>query len=142
MLASVVSEGSPGSFLLADNTVALLVLFPMLLRAREEESAATIDLVRGRFVGGGALLLLPVDSGSGTFLLCFADVEGAAESSPSSPEASREEGCSSSVVADWGMLTGLRCEALRFRLPAGEDDDWEEDMACKTQRRCPLGCSL
>lgn len=100
-LASVVSEGSPGSSFVWDRGAVVL---PLLRVDGKEDSDATIDRVRGRFVGGGALLLLlllGVEEDSTCFLVCLTDDDvGAAESSPSSPEASREDGWSRSVVED------------------------------------------
>lgn len=56
---------------------------------------------------------------------------GAAESSPSSPEASRDEGCNRSAVDDFGILADDNWDwdwdALRLRLAEPERDE-EEDM--------------
>lgn len=104
LLATVVSEGSPGSSLWTGPSPLVTVeASPELLRARFDDGALS--------------------------LVCFFDLLGVAlagpvESSPSSPDASREDGWSS-VVLDWG--TG-RWEALRLRLPGGDEGDIVMEM--------------
>jgi hypothetical protein len=53
-------------------------------------------------------------------------VNGDADSSPSSPDASREEGCKRSVVEDLGIFV-WKCEELRLRFPTLDEDG--EDIA-------------
>jgi hypothetical protein len=98
MLASVVSDGSPGSSLLIDRPT---VAFPFRLVS---ESAVKKDRVRARFEGG----IFDASTADRGFLCLPDEVAGAADSSPSSPEASREEGCKRSVVDDVGMVTVVR----------------------------------
>lgn len=86
-------------------------------------SATAPDRVRARFEGG-TLLVASMDE---ALFLCLVDgPASAAESSPSSADASRDDGCSRSVVDDFGMFSGRMCEELRLRFPALEGDD--EDM--------------
>jgi hypothetical protein len=108
LLAGVVSDGSPGSSLLIAE--ASLAASPLLDAAPARPSPT--EAFRARFEGG------ILDEG-------FKD-EGAAEpvdSSPSSPDASREEGCRRSVVDDLAMSTVERWwELARLRLlGCGED---------------------
>lgn len=86
VLASVVSDGSPGSSLLI---LGILDAAWALVCSAE----VTLDRVRGRLAGGTIdesvdaipFLCLPMVAAVG--------VKGAAESSASSPEASRDDGC-------------------------------------------------
>ena len=79
MLASVVSDGSPGSsFWMLGTAKSWLDAF---------SAAVAVERVRGRFEGGF------VDSTDVETFLCLApDDACAAESSASSPDASRDEG--------------------------------------------------
>ena len=104
VLASVVSDGSPGSSLLM-----LAIPLPTQL------SLVALDRVRGRLAGG-----LEESIEAEDFLCLVVVLERVAESSASSPEASREEGCSKSFGTEVGA-------ALRFRLPVSEEDG--EDIA-------------
>lgn len=64
---------------------------------------------------------------------CFDEGCWATDSSPSSPEASREEGWSISAVADLGISVASRWEELRFRLDEADDGD---DMAGELNAPC------
>lgn len=82
--------------------------------------ALPLELLRARLEGGTAtgsvLLMLDV------FLWrAMAALAGPVDSSPSSPDASREEGWSSAGGCWCGCGAG-RCEALRLRLLEGEED--------------------
>ena len=110
VLASVVSDGSPGS--------SLLMLVPDT-PSFETLSASIVDRVLGRLAGGFIPSTIAVDFFGLKFVLL-----GAAESPASSPEASREEGWSRSAVEDWA-IDFERVDA-RFRFPEPEDDG--EDM--------------
>ena len=106
VLASVVSEGSPGSSLLMLGTTSPL---PVAC------SVAATERVLGRFMGG------LIESWDGVAFLCLLLVGiWAAESSASSPEASREDGCWRSAVEDF--LIALWSVVFRFRFPEPEDD--------------------
>lgn len=71
-------------------------------------------LLRARFdAGAGSAVLVDF------FDLLLGAMVGPVESSPSSPDASRDEGCSS---AELGCGTG-RWEVLRLRFPGGDDGD-------------------
>ena len=73
-------------------------------------SLVTLDRVRGRLAGG------LVESIEAEDFLCLVVALGrVAESSASSPEASRDDGCSKSFGTDVGA-------ALRFRLPVSEEE--------------------
>jgi hypothetical protein len=86
-------------------------------------SLVAVDLVRGRFEGGLA------ESVELVFFRClrFA-LAGAAESSASSPDASREEGWRRSAVEDLGMLVG-KADAL-FLLAELPEEDGEDMVEC------------
>lgn len=105
VLASVVSDGSPGS--------SLSILGPMI--SPDKGSAAALERVLGRFAGG---LADSIDSEA--FLCLRLVVNCAVESSASSPEASRDEGWRRSTV-DGCSATPGNTEFL-FRLPEPEDD--------------------
>jgi hypothetical protein len=102
VLPSVVSDGSPGSCTLAS---------PLGLFSFVEE--------RSRFAAGG----LPV-SKTLFFLLPRWLLSGAVDS-PSSPEASRDEGCSWSMV---GILVEDGRVEVRFRFPPLEPVDDGDDI--------------
>ena len=110
-LASVVSDGSPGSSLFI-----LGIGVPLL----ELLSAIALDRVLGRLAGGLVESMDIVD------FLCLAIVGACVEvsSAASSPEASRDEGCCRSTVEDF-FIPEARF-AVRFRFP--EPDDEGEDM--------------
>jgi hypothetical protein len=97
LLATVVSEGSPGSSLWMGPSPLTVEALSELLRARFDEGAFSVffDLL-------GVALAGPVES-------------------PSSPDASREDGWSSVPEG-----TG-RWEVLRLRLPGGEEGDMMDD---------------
>ena len=107
ILASVVSEGSPGS-----SCCMLDIGMPLL----GPFSAAVLDRVLGRFAGGF------VESIDAVVFLCLLFGDGCAPDSspPSSPEASREEGCWSSAIDDFFIAVGRF--ALRFRFAEPEDE--------------------
>lgn len=106
VLASVVSEGSPGS-----SCWMLGIAMPLL----EAPSLAALDRVLGRLLGG---LLESLD---GADFLCLPLAEFCAvESSASSPDASRDDGCWSSATEDFFITVGK--VELRFRFPDPEDD--------------------
>jgi len=114
MLASVVSDGSPGSSLAIEGPSATPLPVVAWL------SVMTPERVRARFVGG-TLLAASID-----FLCLPGNTSGTADSSPSSPEASRDEGCNWSAVEGLGSWSARREELLRLRLPAvllGEEGD-------------------
>ena len=114
-LASVVSDGSPGSSLLI-----LGIGMPLFKLV----SATALDRVRGRLAGGFVESIDIVD------FLCLLLVGVCVEvSSPaSSPEASRDEGCCSSTVEDFFIPVARF--AVRFRFP--EPDDEGEDISIVT----------
>lgn len=85
----------------------------------EAPSLVAADRVLGRLLGG----LLESLDGAGFLCLPLAEF-CAVESSASSPDASRDDGCWSSATEDFFMPVG-RVE-LRFRFPDPEDDG--EDM--------------
>lgn len=104
------SDGSPGSAL-----AMVGVDVPLF----DAASALAIDRVRARFCGG-----LVVSIALDTFLYLLLDVGiGAAESSASSPDASRDDGWRRSAVDDCLIEVGR--VVVRFRLlePAEEGDD-------------------
>lgn len=109
-LSSVVSEGSPGSAL-----AIVGVALPLL----EAASALALERVRGRF-GGGFVESTEVAD----FLCLLVDTDtGTAESSASSPEASRDDGWRRSAVDDFLIAVGS--VLVRFLLvePVDEGDD-------------------
>ena len=120
MLASVVSDGSPGSILLMEDSS-----FPFWLPLTP--SAEGMVRVRGRLDGG-----TPVESAPDFFDFppdeaapARAEAVAAADSSPSSPEASREDGWSCSAVDSLDAAASGAADVfdeLRFRLFAGEED--------------------
>ena len=104
LLATVVSEGSPGSSFAAPLAVGTL---------------PSPEDLRTRF-GGGTVPAVSIE-------LCFLDLfdgtAGPVDSSASSPDASRDDGWRRSVVDDLGMSSGRPWEGLRLRFPAWEDGD-------------------
>lgn len=121
----VVSDGSPGSSsLLAPLDAAP----PVFLRARFE---AGPDAPSPLAAVAAASVVVVVDDDEGCFLsCCFLGVgtrELADSSPPSSPDASREDGCARSALdrVALGPWAERFCEALRLRLPAAE---FGEDM--------------
>lgn len=107
MLASVVSDGSPGSSLLiAAAEAGMPLCVPVLM----VESPVR---VRARFTAGA---LVDAASGKAENFFCVpSEVSATVESSPSSPDASREDGCMKSAVDDFGGLAARWVE-LRLRL--------------------------
>lgn len=81
-------------------------------------SAVALDFVRGR------LCEVPESARRIDFLYLFPMTDCDVESAASSPEASREDGCSKSAVADWGIDPSI----CRFRLRFPEPEDDGEDM--------------
>lgn len=113
-LDSVVSEGSPGSSLAVSLSTDDASRSPLVARR-----------VRGRFDGGTVLFdSFPIGA---TFFFCFPTGVSRAEadSSPSSPDASRDDGCGRSTAAARDLAPWVSsCDELRFRFPAlldGED---------------------
>ena len=107
-LAPVVSLGSPGS---------LRSTLGSLTPPSAEDSCVLIAVrVRGRLLGGFEASIEVED------FLCFPPVLVAVVvlSSASSPDASRDEGCSNSAVVEF--LTDFSVDEARFRLPELEDD--------------------
>lgn len=104
LLATVVSEGSPGSSFAAPLAVGTL---------------PSPEDLRTRFGGGTE----PAASIEDCFLGLFDGAAGLVDSSASSPDASRDDGCRRSVVDDLGMSSGRAWEGLRLRFPAIEDGD-------------------
>lgn len=111
VLASVVSDGSPGSSLLMSG----------MTLPSSAACSVTTELLRGRFDGG----LLPSGDTS-VFLGLWLTVSGTAESAASSPEASRDDGWRRSAVEDF-LAVEPRVEA-RLRLAVPEPDDEGEDI--------------
>lgn len=111
LLATVVSDGSPGSSLLiADGSSVAAPLAGVwsvvveLLRARLDGGTAAADVTfPAGFLGWG--LVGPVDS------------------SPSSPEASREDGWRRSAATGLGASAVMCWDALRLRLWAVDGED-------------------
>jgi len=106
VLPSVVSDGSPGSWILLDP----FVIFSCVLD-------------RNLFAGGFESIELP--------FLWPAPVDSGAVDSPSSPEASREEGCNKSIVDDL-FVDGIVAVLFRFPTlePAEEGDDMVSFCRC------------
>jgi len=100
VLPSVVSDGSPGSWTLSDP----FVIFSCVLD-------------RNLFAGGLESIEFP--------FLWPTPVDSGAVDSPSSPEASRDEGCNKSIVDD---LFADGIVAVLFRFPTLEPADEGEDM--------------
>lgn len=104
LLGVVVSDGSPGSWLDFASVAPL-----------------ETDDVRARLAAGTAP---PVAAGADVFGCCCLPGDGIAEpvdsSPPSSPEASRDEGCRKSGL---GTCTDKVWDALRLRLPEAEIGD-------------------
>jgi hypothetical protein len=104
VLASVLSEGSPGSsFVILGIAASLLAVAP--------------EWVRGRFAGG-----FEVSIEAGTFLCLWVGV-CTVESPASSPEASRDDGCCSSVTEDFFIAVIKVTFLLRFPEPEDEGED-------------------
>lgn len=101
VLPSVVSDGSPGSWGLSDP----FVIFSCVLD-RNLFAGGLVESIEFPF-----LWPRPVDSG--------------AVDSPSSPEASREDGCNRSIVDD---LFADGIVAVLFRFPTLEPADEGEDI--------------
>lgn len=114
-LASVVSDGSPGSILLIDEDDGASPLLSLPCPA----SAIVPARVRARFDGGTAAAAVVV-SVEWTDLRVLGTAAGVADSSPSSPDASRDDGWSWSAADSLGAGTAARLEELRFRLVVGE----------------------
>lgn len=114
VLASVVSEGSPGSSFWMLGMAAPLPVIAL--------SAVTVDRVRGRFAGGWAVSI------EVAAFLCLEPEGGPVTSVVSSPEASRDEGWRRSVV-EFFIARGI---AFLLRLPDPEEEG--EDI---TERRWP-----
>jgi hypothetical protein len=95
----VVSDGSPGSWTLSDP----FVIFSCVLD-RNLFAGGLVESIEFPF-----LWLMPVDSG--------------AVDSPSSPEASRDEGCNRSMVDD---LFAEVIVAVLFRFPTLEPEEGED----------------
>ena len=108
VLASVVSDGSPGSsFWMLGTGAPLIVGF----------SLTAADRVRARFEGG-----LAESTDVAVVFLCLELEVGAVDSSASSPDASREEGCRRSTVEDF-ILLAPEIALLRFVDPVDEGED-------------------
>ncbi len=105
MLASVVSLGSPGSAMWSTCAWAC---------SRTEAAEARSELARWRLAG-----LEPVAVSD---LRCVSLPVSGAVVSPSSPEASREEGCSSGLSSIMAELAVVE----RFRLPAWDELEGED----------------
>lgn len=108
-LASVVSDGSPGSskFMAGGSPLLLWVA---------ASAAAAFDRVRGRLAGG---LFESIEL---VALRCLVLLAG--EVATSSPEASREDGWRRSVVEDLSCCVGRSLVRLRLaELPAEEGED-------------------
>lgn len=84
-------------------------------------SAVALDLVLGRLLGGFAESVNAV-----VFLCLLLVLIWEAESAASSPEASREDGCRRSAVADF--LIEVWNDEVRFRFP-DPDEDGEDIVA-------------
>ena len=106
VLASVVSEGSPGS--------SFWILGAAATPLPAKLSAVTFDRVRGLLAGGC------VESTEVTAFLCLMAAGGVVTSAASSPEASLEEGCNRSAVEL--ILIRSAGSTFRLRLPEPEDD--------------------
>lgn len=123
----VVSDGSPGSSSLL--LVPLDVTPPALLRARFEAGPAPSPPPLVAIAAASVVVV--VDDVEGCFLSCCFLGDGTREladsSPPSSPDASRDEGCARSALDRVGLGPWAErfCEALRLRLPAAE---FGEDM--------------
>lgn len=144
-LASVVSDGSPGSTLLMMEDDPFPLWLPLGF-----PSADGMERVRGRLGGGrpdvsafwfwfwfwfgGNFLDFPLEEAAAAVAVAVA----AADSSPSSPEASREDGWSCSAVEVDSLDVGSRpadaFDELRLRLFAGEVDDVVGEAMVKVKR--------
>jgi hypothetical protein len=118
-LSSVVSDGSPESFF-----AIVLSSGPLCMAI----SLVAEDLVRGRFDGGFT------ESVEMVFFLClWLEVAGTAESSASSPDASRLEGWSRSAVEDFGMFLGS-AEGLFLLAELPEEEGEDMVIRCRVDR--------
>lgn len=114
LLATVVSDGSPGSSLLtADGASGRS---PLDVGTR----VSLTDALRAR-LGGGTV---PEVTSRDDCFLCLlgSGMTEPVDSSPSSPDASREEGCRSSAGEGMATLAGRCWEPLRLRFEDGGED--------------------
>lgn len=124
-LSSVVEDGSPGSSLLMPGASTLK---PLLLELTLMVVAAAAARVRGRLFGGASL-----ESTELADFLCLEVRDG--DPAASSPEASRDEGCSRSMFEDLRRSEGIWL--VRFLLaeePVEEGDDMGMDVPLRCER--------
>ena len=125
----MVEDGSPGSLLLiAEASTLKPLLVEFILFMLVVAGAAAAARVRGRLLGGASFESIELVD-----FLCFDMREG--DSAASSAEASRDEGCSRSVVEDLRRSDGIWLVRLRLADPVEEGDDIEKVLRLAWERK-------